>query len=73
MTVVDNLPASVSFVSCAVMGGTGGACGGAGNNRTVTFTSLAANAVATITLVANVSCALARRHDDQQLGERQPR
>lgn len=59
VTVVDNLPASVSFVSCAVVGGTGGACSGAGNNRTVTFTSLAANAVATITLVANVSCALA--------------
>ena len=59
VTVVDNLPASVSFVSCAVAGGTGGACAGVGNNRTVTFTSLAANAVATITLVANVSCALA--------------
>ena len=59
ITVVDNLPASISFVSCAVVGGTGGACGGTGNNRTVTFTSLGANAVATITLVANVSCALA--------------
>lgn len=59
VTVVDNLPASVSFVSCAVNGGTGGACGGSGNNRTVTFTSLAANASATITLVAQVSCALA--------------
>jgi uncharacterized repeat protein (TIGR01451 family) len=59
VAVVDNLPASVTFVSCAVMGGTGGVCGGAGNNRTVTFTSLAANEMATITLVANVSCALA--------------
>jgi uncharacterized repeat protein (TIGR01451 family) len=59
VTVVDNLPASVSFVSCAVMGGTGGACGGAGNNRTVTFTSLAANASATITLVAQVNCSVA--------------
>jgi uncharacterized repeat protein (TIGR01451 family) len=59
VTVIDNLPASVSFVSCAVAGGVGSACGGVGNNRTVTFTSLAANAVATITLVANVSCALA--------------
>jgi uncharacterized repeat protein (TIGR01451 family) len=59
VTVVDNLPASVSFASCAVVGGIGGACGGVGNNRTVTFTSLAANAMATITLVANVSCALA--------------
>jgi len=59
VTVVDNLPTSVSFASCAVLGGIGGACGGVGNNRTVTFTSLAANAMATITLVANVSCALA--------------
>ena len=59
VTVVDNLPASVSFISCAVAGGVGGACGGVGNNRTVTFTSLAANTMATITLVANVSCALA--------------
>ncbi|MGE0131476.1 MAG: HYR domain-containing protein [Blastocatellales bacterium] len=57
--MVDNLPASVSFVSCAVNGGVGGACGGAGNNRTATFTSLAANASATVTLVAQVSCALA--------------
>jgi uncharacterized repeat protein (TIGR01451 family) len=59
VTVVDNLPASVTFVSCAVVGGTGGACAGVGNNRTVTFTSLAADTMATITLVANVSCALA--------------
>jgi len=59
VTVVDNLPPFISFVSCTVVGGIGGACSGVGNNRMVTFTSLAANAVATITLVANVSCALA--------------
>ena len=59
VTVVDTLPATLSFVSCNVSGGTGGACGGTGNNRMVTLTSLAANTSATITLVGQVSCALA--------------
>jgi uncharacterized repeat protein (TIGR01451 family) len=57
LTVTDTLPASTTFVSCSSTGG--GVCGGSGNNRTVTFTSLAAGASATITLVANVNCSLA--------------
>ncbi len=56
VTVADNLPSSTTFVSCAVSGGAGGTCGGSGNNRTVTFPSLAVNATATITLVAQVNC-----------------
>ncbi len=58
VTVEDMLPPQTTFVSCGVSGGVGGVCSGSGNNRTVTFTSLAANASATITLVAEVSCSL---------------
>jgi uncharacterized repeat protein (TIGR01451 family) len=57
VAVTDNLPATMTFVSCSSTGG--GVCGGSGNNRTVTFSSLAAGASATITLVANLSCSLA--------------
>ncbi|WP_162897556.1 DUF11 domain-containing protein, partial [Raoultella ornithinolytica] len=56
VTVTDNLPAEVSFKSCNATGG--GTCGGAGNNRTVTFPSLAGGSSATIVLVATVSCPL---------------
>src|SRR6185295_6011084 len=35
VVVTDNLPATVTFVSCNSTGG--GVCGGSGNNRTVTF------------------------------------
>jgi uncharacterized repeat protein (TIGR01451 family) len=53
VVVTDNLPTSTSFVSCQTTGG--GTCGGSGNNRNVTFSSLASGASATITLVARVS------------------
>src|SRR5258705_7832921 len=43
ISITDNLPAHVTFVSC---GATDGTCGGAGNNRTITFPSLAACATA---------------------------
>ena len=56
VTVTDNLPSEVSFKSCNATAG--GSCGGAGNNRTVTFPSLAGGASATITLVATVNCPL---------------
>lgn len=55
--VTDNLPAAMTFVSCSATGS--GVCGGSGNNRTVTFASLASGASATVTLVANVNCSLA--------------
>jgi uncharacterized repeat protein (TIGR01451 family) len=49
VTMTDNLPVDVTFVSCASSGV--GVCGGAGNNRTVTFTSIAGSSSETITLV----------------------
>jgi uncharacterized repeat protein (TIGR01451 family) len=55
VVVADNLPAGLTFVSCAASGG--GVCGGSGSNRTVTFAVLPGNSTATITLVANVECA----------------
>lgn len=53
VVVTDNLPAEVAFVSCNSTGT--GACGGSGNNRTVTFSSLAVSASETITLVATAN------------------
>jgi uncharacterized repeat protein (TIGR01451 family) len=55
VTVNDILSDFTTFVSCAA---TGGVCSGAGNNRAVTFASLAPGASATITLVVNVKCSL---------------
>ena len=54
VTLTDNLPATVSFAACAATGG--GVCGGAINNRSVTFASMAAGASATVTITATVNC-----------------
>jgi uncharacterized repeat protein (TIGR01451 family) len=54
VTVADNLPASTTFVSCSST--LGGVCGGSGNTRTVTFSSIPGGSSATITLVATVDC-----------------
>jgi len=54
ITLTDNLPAAVSFVSCMATGG--GVCGGSGNNRIVSFNSMASGASATVTITATVSC-----------------
>ncbi|MCM3872259.1 MAG: DPP IV N-terminal domain-containing protein, partial [Pyrinomonadaceae bacterium] len=51
ITVTDNLPAGLTFSSC---GAADGVCGGSGNNRTITFPSLAAGASATAVLSATV-------------------
>src|SRR5436189_163073 len=48
--VTDELPASLTFVSCAATAG--GLCLGTGNNRTVLFSSLPVGASATIILAA---------------------
>ena len=56
VVVTDNLPASMTFVSCS--SNLGGVCGGSGNNRTVSFSTFAGGASATIQLVANVNCAI---------------
>jgi uncharacterized repeat protein (TIGR01451 family) len=56
-TVSDNLPTGALFTSCSSTGG--GICGGGGQNRTVTFPTLAAGATETITLVTEANCSLA--------------
>jgi uncharacterized repeat protein (TIGR01451 family) len=54
VTVTDNLPASVSFVTCSSTGG--GVCGGSGNNRIVSFNSIAPGASAVIKIDAVLNC-----------------
>jgi uncharacterized repeat protein (TIGR01451 family) len=53
VNVTDNLPASVTFVSCSTTGG--GVCSGSGNDRRVDFPSLAGGDSAVITLVATAN------------------
>ncbi|MEK6322056.1 MAG: HYR domain-containing protein [Acidobacteriota bacterium] len=52
VVVTDNLPAEVVFVSCSSTAL--GVCGGSGNNRTVTFSTLPAGTTATITITTTV-------------------
>jgi uncharacterized repeat protein (TIGR01451 family) len=56
VVVTNNLPASTSFLACT--SDQNGTCSGTGNNRTITFASLAPNAQATITLAAKLNCAV---------------
>jgi uncharacterized repeat protein (TIGR01451 family) len=53
----DALPAGALFNNCSATGG--GVCGGAGQNRTVTFASLNVGAGATVTFGTTANCALA--------------
>jgi len=53
VVVTDNLPDSVAFVSCSSTGT--GVCDGSSNNRIIQFTSLAAGASETITLVTTAN------------------
>ncbi|HEY3041514.1 MAG TPA: lamin tail domain-containing protein [Pyrinomonadaceae bacterium] len=53
VTVTDDLPPEVTFVSCSSTGG--GVCGGSGNNRTVTFSSLPSGSSVTVTLVVTAN------------------
>jgi uncharacterized repeat protein (TIGR01451 family) len=54
-TITNELPAETTFVSCTATGG--GVCGESGNSLSIAFIGgLAANATATITVVANVNC-----------------
>ncbi|MDT4896592.1 MAG: large repetitive protein [Acidobacteriota bacterium] len=55
VTVTDDLPSpALTFSSCTSVSGNG-TCGGTGNNRTITFTSIANGASETITIEAIVS------------------
>jgi uncharacterized repeat protein (TIGR01451 family) len=53
VTVSDNLSAEVTFVSCNASAG--GVCGGTGNNRSITFPSLAEGASAMAVIVATLN------------------
>ena len=55
--VTNNLPDSLTFVSCTAT--SGGVCAGEANNQTVMLPSLANNAQATVTIVATVKDILA--------------
>jgi len=52
VVVTDTLPAGLEFVSCT--SSHSGLCGGSGNARSITFTSLAAGTTATIQVVARM-------------------
>jgi uncharacterized repeat protein (TIGR01451 family) len=56
VTVTDNLPAGLTLTKCSATGN--GVCGGSGNNVSVTFSQLAANATEVILLSVNVSGSL---------------
>ncbi|HEX8090733.1 MAG TPA: FG-GAP-like repeat-containing protein, partial [Blastocatellia bacterium] len=56
-TLSDNLPPSTAFVACSSAGG--GVCGGSGNNRIVSFNSIAPGASAVVTIDAVVNCSVA--------------
>lgn len=55
VVITDNLPQATSFIACS--SDNGGICGGSGNNRTVSFSSLAAGVSASISLIVRVNCA----------------
>jgi len=57
VTVTDVLSANTTFQSCDASGG--GVCGGTGNNRTITFASIAPGTSAIITIIARVNCSVA--------------
>jgi len=57
VTLSDMLPPGALFNNCSSTGG--GVCGGAGQNRTVTFATLTVGAGATVTIETTASCALA--------------
>ena len=57
VTISDNLPSTLNFVSCTATGG--GVCVGTINARNVTFPSLASGASATATIVAHVVTTIA--------------
>ena len=57
LTVVDTIPAEVTYVSSSVSGGTGGSCTQSAGVLTCTFTALAAGASATITVTTTAATA----------------
>src|SRR5262249_10978056 len=56
VVLTDVLPPGVDFINCSATGG--GDCGGGGQSRTVSFTSLAVGATSTVTLSTKPTCGL---------------
>jgi uncharacterized repeat protein (TIGR01451 family) len=56
VTLADPLPAGVTFATCVA--NAGGVCGGSGNDRTVTFASIAGLSSATVTITATVTAGM---------------
>ena len=54
LAVADNLPSSLSFLSCSTS--PGGVCGGTGNARTATFSALVPGGSATVSITAQANC-----------------
>jgi uncharacterized repeat protein (TIGR01451 family) len=55
--VSDSLPASLNFISCTTS--PGGVCGGSGNARSASFTTLAPGEPASVTITARADCSVA--------------
>ena len=53
VSIVNNLPGSLTFLSCSAA--SGGVCGGTGNTRTVTYSSLGSSAQRNVSLEASVN------------------
>ena len=65
--VNDQLPAETTFVSCTATGG--GACGGSGTSRSISFSTLGGGSDATVTIVVNVNCPVPDHTDIVNTGE----
>jgi uncharacterized repeat protein (TIGR01451 family) len=57
VVLTDDLPAGLNFVSCS--SSLGGICGGSGNTRTISFSSLGPGASAIVNITAASECSLA--------------
>ena len=55
VVVNDKLPGTVTYVPSSCLSTGGGVCGGSGNDRTITFSSLASGASASIALAATAN------------------
>jgi uncharacterized repeat protein (TIGR01451 family) len=61
VTVTDALPAEMTFLTCSATGG--GACGGSGNARRITFDTIMPGATETVTLIATLKCEIRDREE----------
>ena len=59
VSLTDNLPSDLTFVSCNSVSGVPATCSGSGNKRVITFGTFAPAATATVTILASVNCDVA--------------